>query len=76
MGHPQYQSLTVMGEPVVIAANLCAGAPRDRNVVVIDQATQQGLESKLVVKPLAQSVLRKIKGSPVAGYELLEVKKH
>jgi class 3 adenylate cyclase len=75
MGHPQYQSLTVMGEPVVIAANLCAGAPRDRNIVVIDQASQRGLESKLVVKPLTQAVLRKVKGSPVAGYELLEMKR-
>jgi hypothetical protein len=42
---------------------------------VIDQATQRGLESRLVVKPLTQAVLRKIKGSPVAGYELLEMKR-
>lgn len=74
MGHPQYQTLTVMGRPIVIAANLCAGAPRDHSCVVIDQKTLDALNGRLEVRQLDQSVLSKIKGSPVSGYEVIRIK--
>ena len=71
MGGPQYQSLTVVGEPVVLAANLCAGAPRDRNVVLTTQATISGLDSLLTAKPVPQTLLKRIKGQQTIAYELL-----
>jgi class 3 adenylate cyclase len=39
MGHPQYQSLTIVGDAVILASNLCAGAPRDRNVILVTEST-------------------------------------
>jgi class 3 adenylate cyclase len=71
MGGSQYQSLTVVGEPVVLSANLCAGAPRDRNVILTTQATLAGLDPHVTAKAVPQTVLRKIKGQQTTAYELL-----
>jgi adenylate cyclase len=71
MGHPQFQSLTVVGEPIILASNLCAGAPRDRNVILITQGTAVGLESQLTTKPVPLALLKKIKGQQPAVCELL-----
>jgi adenylate cyclase len=71
MGHPQFQNLTVVGEPVILASNLCAGAPRDRSVILATADTVQGLESQVNAKLLAQSLLKRIKGQQVAAYEVL-----
>lgn len=70
MGHPQYQSLTVMGEPVIRASNLCSGAPRDRNVILSDEETLGGLEHRVACKPVPQTLLKKIKGQQPSAYEL------
>jgi class 3 adenylate cyclase len=35
IGHPQHQEITVIGETVNEAANLCETATRDRNVIVV-----------------------------------------
>jgi class 3 adenylate cyclase len=71
MGHPQFQSLTVVGEPVILASNLCASAPRDRNVILTTRDTVQGLENQLTTKSLPQTLLKKIKGQQATVYELL-----
>ncbi len=71
MGHPQFQSLTVVGEPVILASNLCSGAPRDRNVILTTTETIAGLESQVTVKPVSMTLLRKIKGQQPGAYELL-----
>src|SRR6266702_2124271 len=71
MGHPQFQSLTVVGEPVILASNLCSNAPRDRNVILATRDTVFNLESYLNTKPLPQTLLKKIKGQQTTVYELL-----
>jgi len=71
MGHPQFQSLTVVGEPVILASNLCLGAPRDRSVILVTAETIAGLESHLTVKQLPSGILRRIKGQQATAYELL-----
>lgn len=71
MGHPQFQSLTVVGEPVILSSNLCLGAPRDRNVILASAETVAGLESQLTVRQLPGGLLRKIKGQQATVYELL-----
>ena len=73
MGHPQYQSLTVMGAPMVLATNLCAGAPRERSVILADEGTVGDLGKRLTAKPVAQALLKKIKGVQPAAYEVLAV---
>ena len=72
MGHPQFQSLTVVGEPVILAANLCSSAPRDRNVILTTRDTVHNLEDQLTIKPLPQTLVKKIKGQQTVVYELLE----
>jgi class 3 adenylate cyclase len=37
MGHPQFQQVTVFGDTVGRAAHLCEVAPRDRNVLLVDE---------------------------------------
>ncbi len=37
VGHPQYQYVTVFGQPVNIAVNLCEAAVRDKNVIIVDE---------------------------------------
>lgn len=37
MGHPQFQQITVFGDTVGRAAHLCDAAPRDRNVLIVDE---------------------------------------
>jgi adenylate cyclase len=71
MGHPQFQSLTIMGEPVVLASNLCLSAPRDRNVILATRDVVEGLEGQVNMKPISQAVLKKIKGQQTVVYELL-----
>ena len=74
MGHPQFQSLTVVGEPVILASNLCSGAPRDRNVILTTPDVVAGLESRVNIKTLSQTLQRRIKGQQVSVYELLSLK--
>ncbi len=70
MGHPQYQNLTVMGESVVVAGSLCAGAARDRSIILSDENTLQGLERRIQGKPVSQASLKKIKGNQTEVFEV------
>jgi len=71
LGHPQFQSLTVVGEPVILASNLCSGAPRDRNVVLATAETVRNLEPHVTSRPIPSPLLRKIKGQQTQVVELL-----
>jgi class 3 adenylate cyclase len=75
VGHPQYQSMTVMGEPVITASSLCAGAPRDRNVILIDGETLSGLEREIVTKPVPLTVMKKLKGGSPTAFEVIDLVK-
>lgn len=75
VGHPQFQSMTVMGEPVIIASGLCAGAPRDRNVILIDDQTLNGMEREIVTKPVPLTVLKKLRGGNPSAFEVIEATK-
>lgn len=52
IGHPQYQYLTVFGQAVNVASNLCEAASRNRNVIVVDE----NLRMKLIDSGIPQSV--------------------
>ena len=73
VGPTQLQSLTVMGEPVIMASGLCAGAPRDRSVILIDKETVAGIEHDIVTKPVPLTVLKKLRGANPTAFELIDV---
>ncbi len=75
VGHPQFQSMTVMGEPIIIAGGLCSGAPRDRDVILIDAETLRGMEREFVTKPVPQTVLKRLRGSNPTAFEVIEAVK-
>lgn len=59
VGHPQYQYVTVFGQPVNIAVNLCEGAPRNRNVIFIDERTYREISGKVLVERVPKEQLGK-----------------
>jgi class 3 adenylate cyclase len=75
VGPPQFQGMTVMGEPVIIASSLCSGAPRDRNVILIDDETLNGIEREIVTRPVPVSVLKKLRGTKPSAFEVIEAVK-
>ncbi|HZC98923.1 MAG TPA: adenylate/guanylate cyclase domain-containing protein [Actinomycetes bacterium] len=67
MGHPMQRQVVVMGETVGRAAHLCEAATRDRNVVLIDQATHKRLDERFITKPATDRII----AHPIGAYELL-----
>ncbi len=49
IGHPQFQQLTVVGEPVNDAANLCENASRAHNVILIPAGLVERLDGRFLV---------------------------
>jgi class 3 adenylate cyclase len=68
MGHGTLRALAVMGRPIGRAAHLCGGAPRDRNVIWIDEDTHKRLDENFVVRP-ASDPEKKLR---LTAYELVE----
>ncbi len=53
LGHRSLQQVTVIGEPVYRAYNLCESARRDESVVVLDTITRDRLRGRIVVGEVA-----------------------
>jgi len=70
VGHPQYQYLTVFGQPVNIAVNLCEAAVRDRDVIVIDERMYRELSGKILAEQLPRERLGKAIAYVESVYEL------
>jgi adenylate cyclase len=49
IGHPQFQQLTVIGNTVNHAASLCEAAPRDRDVILIDDAVARRVQQRFTL---------------------------
>jgi len=45
MGPAQYRQKTIVGDPIVAATALCANAPRNKNIIVIDEAVHAAISS-------------------------------
>jgi class 3 adenylate cyclase len=71
VGHPQSQYLTLFGTAVNAAVNLCDSAPRDRSVVVIDQAIRDAVGTSRSVRPLPAENLGKAGKYTKAAYEVV-----
>ena len=74
IGHPQYQSLTIFGQPVSAAVNLCDAAKRDDNIIVIDSTTYNKLSNKILAKQIPNENIGKALTYIESGYELLGLK--
>lgn len=70
VGHPQYQHLTIFGQSVHVAANLCEIATRQKNIIMIDENIYKALPNKLITKNFAKEKLGKAKEFIGIAYEL------
>jgi class 3 adenylate cyclase len=73
VGHPQYQYVTIFGRAVNSAVNLCEMAPRDRNVVVIDELLYRQLSGRARVQNIPINSLGKARNYTTAAYEVLSI---
>lgn len=51
IGHPQFKQITVIGEAVNQAANLCEQGRRDGNVILVDAALADRVKSRFILEP-------------------------
>ncbi|MBI3000033.1 MAG: GAF domain-containing protein [Deltaproteobacteria bacterium] len=70
IGHPQYQYLTILGQPVNVAFNLCDAAVRDRNIILIDQSAHTKLQGRVIVEQLPREKLGKATAFIESAYEV------
>jgi class 3 adenylate cyclase len=73
VGHSLTRQLTVMGEAVNIASNLCDLGDRNRNVIIIGDEVYTRAASKVVVAKLQDTGRREVKQADLVGYELISV---
>lgn len=52
MGHPQFQQVTVFGDTVGRASHLCEIAPRDRDVILVDDALGKRIGKRFELQKL------------------------
>jgi class 3 adenylate cyclase len=71
IGHSQVRQITVMGDAVNTASNLCDFGSRDRNIVIIGESVYGKVSSKFSATHLKLDLSRQIEGTPPNAYELL-----
>lgn len=71
MGPAQYRQKTIVGDPVVIVSGISSDAPRDRNLIMIDQSLyEDAIHLKYNIKKINMENMEKIKELTTAVYEL------
>jgi class 3 adenylate cyclase len=71
MGPAQYRQKTIVGDPVVVASALCANAPRNRNVIVVEQSVYNALPSHSMKSyKVPQAEMGKARGLITGAYRL------
>ena len=70
VGHPQYQYVTVFGQPVNVAINLCEAARRDRNVIIIDERAYRELSGKILAEQISREQMGKASSWIQTAYEV------
>lgn len=74
VGHSLSRQLTVMGEAVSTASNLCDVGERTENVVIIGSDVYKKIASKVQAVRVDNSAARAGKGSSIEAYKLLSLK--
>lgn len=71
MGPAQYRQKTIVGDPVVAASALSGNAPRNRNVILVDQTVYDAIFSEHVkAQKISPEKLGKAKGLTNNAYQL------
>ncbi|MBZ5535080.1 MAG: hypothetical protein LAO31_03920 [Acidobacteriia bacterium] len=70
MGHSQYRHITVMGEVVNTASNLCELGSREKNIILVGEEIYQTLASDLMVEEFRPKVATRTKGGLSHAYEV------
>jgi adenylate cyclase len=52
MGHPQFQQVTVFGDTVARANHLCETAPRNRNIIIVDEDVRSHTGQRISMSPM------------------------
>jgi class 3 adenylate cyclase len=51
LGHSQFQSLTIVGPPIAVAAALCEAGDRTRSVIIASGETYEAVKNRVVATP-------------------------
>lgn len=70
VGHPQHQSLTIFGQPINVAVNLCDAAVRDRSTIVLDDRLYNEISTKVRATVLPSNELGKAARYIKTAYQL------
>lgn len=71
MGPAQYRQKTIVGDPVVAASALCETAPRNRDVIIVEQSVYDALPSHSMKSyKVPQSEMGKARGLITGAYWL------
>jgi class 3 adenylate cyclase len=71
MGPAQFRQKTIVGDPVVAASALSADAPRDRNVILVDQAVFNAISSDHIkAQKVSPDKLGKARGLISNAYQI------
>lgn len=71
VGHSQVRQLTVMGEAVNAASNLCQVGNRSRNIIIVGTAVHEKISERLATNELASQDLVGVKDGIPKAYELV-----
>lgn len=74
LGPPQFKQHSVIGEPVIIASNLCDNSRRDQDVILIDEATYQAAKELVNGKPHPLDRFHKAQQLTDSVYEIVGLK--
>lgn len=74
MGHSQHRHLTVMGDVVNTAANLCQTGSRDRSVILIHEDLFARMVSEIAVQEVRKEDMKGAKAGTLKAYELTALK--
>jgi class 3 adenylate cyclase len=74
MGHTQFRYITVFGDVVNTASNLCSLGPRSRNVILVDDGLRDSLSSNLVGQEFRPAPLKELKGGLSTAFEITSLK--
>lgn len=73
VGHSLVRTLGVAGLPITVASSLCAAAPRDRSIVLIDSVMADRLGTGAVTRKFETLGEEKLSAATEAAYELVEL---
>ena len=70
LGHSQFQSLTIVGPPIAVAAALCDAGDRTRSVIIASSETYEAVKTRVVASPCALVPNSKAFNFSTSAYEI------